>query len=278
MDSRLPLAIETYLRRRSTVAGWFTELDALMFAWIDQVQRQCKVRGDLLEIGVFAGKSAILLGCLLDTNEELVVCDVFEGQAADAVNATENRSSYKGLSRECFESNYRAFHVSLPRILQVPSTQLLDAGIGRTFRFMHVDGSHLYDIVRHDTRTAQTLLVDRGVVAFDDYCTGHLPGSAAAVWEAVFRDGLVPVCVSRAKLYGTWDERWAEELQEGLRAWARSDMRVVVDTEPVVGRTLLRVQPAPIRSPEQLAKQWVPLALQPSVARLRAQVVRWVRR
>src|SRR6476620_129325 len=41
-------------------------------------QRDAGIRGDLLKIGVYRGKSAILLGYALRPDEELVACDLFE--------------------------------------------------------------------------------------------------------------------------------------------------------------------------------------------------------
>ena len=49
---------------RETVPGWFDRTDAMMFDAVDAAQRRENVRGDLLEIGCFQGRSAILLGYL----------------------------------------------------------------------------------------------------------------------------------------------------------------------------------------------------------------------
>jgi hypothetical protein len=70
---------------------------------------------------------------------------------------------YEGCTRDVFEQNYRRFHPDLPIILNCLST----AAEGQLcqspgFRFIHIDGSHLYDIVRRDIQTAKNLLTPEG--------------------------------------------------------------------------------------------------------------------
>lgn len=51
-----------YLRALDSIDGWLYPEDVLLFQEIDALQGLSKVTGDLLEIGVYHGKSAILLG------------------------------------------------------------------------------------------------------------------------------------------------------------------------------------------------------------------------
>jgi hypothetical protein len=39
-------------------------------------------------------------------------------------------------------------------------------------------------------------------VIIDDWRTGHTPGVAAATWEAILHEGLVPIWFTDQKLYG----------------------------------------------------------------------------
>jgi len=54
-----------------TVEGWFVRLDAEMFIAVNRWHHQAGVTGDLLEIGVYQGRSAILLGWLGADGEHL---------------------------------------------------------------------------------------------------------------------------------------------------------------------------------------------------------------
>jgi hypothetical protein len=185
------------------VPGWFGLPDTELFDAVDRVQRRRDVHGDLLEVGVYLGRSAILLGFLQRAGERVVICDVFDSQSASESNDRENASTYGGLTRQQFETNYRRYHADDPEVYVGTSRQFRSSSAGRRFRFAHIDGSHLYDEVVNDIALAREVLVDGGVVVFDDVGGLQKPGVTAAVWEAVASGGLVPLAQT-GKLYATW--------------------------------------------------------------------------
>ena len=195
---------EYIVKGRESVPGWFDRADAELFNAIDEAQCSAGVVGDILEIGCYQGSSAILLGYLRRSNERLVICDLFQGAATTLDDFHLRHNAYADLSRESFEANFLKFHQTLPEIFAQPSTTLAGSDFGRTFRIIHVDGSHDYEIVRSDLLLAKSLLVPGGFVIFDDIITLHTPGVTAAVWEGVIRDGLIPLFQTH-KLYGTWN-------------------------------------------------------------------------
>lgn len=228
-----------YLDQIDSVPGWFLPEDRGVFVGLNQIQRQCSVSGNVLEIGAYEGKSAILLGYELQQGERLVVCDLF-GMAADtAQERTENEHYYRGLGRAVFESNYLRFHAELPQVLQCSSTQLdLEP---RSFRFIHVDGSHQYDVVRKDIETAARFVADDGVIALDDYRSFHTPGVAAAAWSSIVAGILEPICVTPSKLYAVAGGRpdrigWVARLRE----WAKEEPGMQTEAEVVSGLEFLR--------------------------------------
>ena len=225
-----------------SVEGWFYREDILLFEKLNELQRVDHVNGDLLEIGAYHGKSAILLGYFRRKAEQLVVCDLFETPGQTLENRAEKEFWYSKLTQDVFEKNYLRFHRQLPMILTCPSTKLLKVGkLSRTFRFIHIDGSHVYSIVRQDIHTAKTLLKDRGIVAFDDYRSIHTPGVAAAVWEEVTGGDLIPLCLTPQKIYATWDTHNLHLLRK-LRVWANKQGECEIDTDTVCGRKLLRIR------------------------------------
>jgi len=231
-----------YLRAHDSIDGWLYPDDVLLFQEINALQGLSKVNGDLLEIGVYHGKSAILLGYFPRQEERLVVCDLFQSQGQTRENQAERQVWYPELTRKTFEENYLRFHHRLPSIVVCPSTKLIQIGsLTRTFRFIHIDGSHLYSIVRRDIHTAKLLLKNKGVVAFDDYRSIHTPGVAAAIWQEVFYGGLIPLCLTPQKMYATWD-RTHLSLLKSLSAWAKKRGDFTTNTEMVCGRKLLRIQ------------------------------------
>lgn len=201
---------------------WLRLEDAIVLAAVDDAQR--REHGDILEIGVYRGASAILLGYFVKPDERLVVCDLFglPGQRPEVADEIE---MFGDSTRPDFERNYLRFHSELPDIFEMPSSELDSKLAAGTFRLVHVDGSHAYVDVRSDIQLARRLLVPNGVVVIDDVSHDLLPGVAAATWEAVFCEGLVPFALA-GKLYGTWGqppqldaERVARELGQQLVTW-----------------------------------------------------------
>lgn len=231
-DEALPADVAQYIASMGSIPGWFYPLDARIFVAVDGVQRRRGIRGDLLEIGAYRGKSAILLGYLARAGERLVVCDIFD--AADRVddeNVRESTTYYSGLQQREFEAQYRRFHLTLPDIIAAPSTEIDRTTMAGRFRLVHVDGSHTYEVVRADIATARTLLSSGGVVIFDDWMQPHAAGVALAVWEEYLRGELTPLCATNLKLYATWDPRGVTAAD--LNAWAAGQPDV--DVSPPIG-------------------------------------------
>ncbi|WP_458247604.1 class I SAM-dependent methyltransferase [Streptomyces sp. MAI_2237] len=222
------------------VPGWFPPLDQLLFTWFLERQEAAGLGGDLLELGAYMGKSAILLGRHRRNGEEFTVCDLFGGEAPDGANRAETAKSYSSLTRQAFERNYLSFHDALPRVLEAPTSVITAEVAPRSCRFVHIDASHLYEHVRDDIGAARDLLVPGGIVVLDDFRSEHTPGVSVATWEAVLNRGLRPVCLSTQKLYGTWDDPEAaqEELLEMLRA--RTDVGLSV--QEAAGHRLVRTR------------------------------------
>ncbi|RKT11831.1 methyltransferase family protein [Streptomyces sp. 1114.5] len=190
------------------VQGWFWDHDRHSFDWFLGRQEKTGVTGDLLEMGAYLGRSAIVIGEHLQPGETFTVCDLFDSEAPDDENAAEMDLSYrKTLTRSAFETNYLAFHDELPEIIQAPTGVLSRGHISPgTFRFIHIDASHLYEHVVGDLQVARVALQEQGVVVLDDYRAQHTPGVAAATWEAVFNHGLKPILLTECKFYGTWGD------------------------------------------------------------------------
>lgn len=222
-------------RRPDDVPGWLRLTDQLLFSWLLRQDG----RGDLLELGVFQGRSAIHMGRYLRAGETFTVCDLFDGARDEKTIRPGARRAYRDLTQEVFERNYLAFHARLPVIVRGLTSVITDHVPPASCRFIHIDASHMYHHVRADAAAARQLLLPDGVVVFDDYRTEHCPGTAAAVWEAMAVDGLKVVCVSANKFYGTWGDPTA--LQEAIleRVAAREDHRV--DVQMVMGQRLPRI-------------------------------------
>ncbi|MER5523829.1 class I SAM-dependent methyltransferase [Streptomyces sp. NPDC002677] len=234
--------------RLDDVPGWFPVLDQVLFDWFLGRQENSGMRGDLLEVGVYMGKSAIFTGRHLRPGESFTVCDLFEGDAPDHANQAESTKSYGELTRRLFEENYLAFHDELPRVLQGPSSVVPAEVAPGTCRFVHVDASHLYEHVHGDIGAARDLLMPDGIVVLDDFRSEHTPGVSIAAWEAVLNRGLSPVCISTQKLYGTWGDPGPvqEELIEMVRG--RGDCHLSM--QEAAGHRIIRLKSKGMPAPE----------------------------
>ena len=182
------VAMEAAARCRQ-IHGWFSFEAALLFAWIDEVQRQMGVSGDLFEIGVHRGRSAVLLSHMLGGNEALGVCDLFGEQVG-------NVSRSGAGDRAEFNSNMRRFGKAHDR-LQVfakPSSQLSPDEIGARYRFFHIDGGHNADEALGDLRLSAACTRPEGAILIDDPFRSEWPGVTEAVIR--FLDS-TPECLRR---------------------------------------------------------------------------------
>jgi len=222
------------------VPGWFPPLDQVIFSWLLDRQETSGFKGDLLELGAYMGKSAILLGRHRQDGEEFTVCDLFGGEAPDGANRAETAKSYSSLTRQAFERNYLSFHDALPRVLEAPTSVIPQEVAPGSCRFVHIDASHLYEHVRDDIGAAQELLVPGGIVVLDDFRSEHTPGVSVATWEAVLNRGLRPICLTTQKLYGTWSD--PETVQEELLEMLEARTDVGLSVQEAAGHRLIRVR------------------------------------
>jgi hypothetical protein len=234
--------------RLDDVPGWFPVLDQLLFDWFLNRQETAEMRGDLLEVGVYMGKSAIFIGRHQQPGERYTVCDLFEGDAPDDANQAESTKSYSALTRRVFEDNYLSFHDELPRVLQGPSSVVPGEVEPGSCRFVHIDASHLYEHVHGDIGAARDLLLPDGIVVLDDFRSEHTPGVSIATWEAVLNRGLRPICLSTQKLYGTWGD--PESVQEELLAMVRERSDCHLSVQEAAGHRIVRLKSKNMRAPE----------------------------
>jgi Methyltransferase domain len=233
--------------RLDDVRGWFPPIDQVLFDHLLTGQEDRGEHGDLLELGVFMGKSAIFLGSHLREDESFTVCDLFESDAPDAANNAETTKSYSMLTRAAFEANYLSFHDELPRVLHAPSSVVPDEVTRGSCRFVHVDASHLYEHVYGDIGAARDALRPNGVVVLDDFRSEHTPGVSVAAWEAVLNRGMHPICLSTQKMYATWAD--PEPFQEALIAMARGRSDCGLTTEQAAGQRIVRLRARGMKAP-----------------------------
>lgn len=188
-----------YARGCEQIPGFFYVADFLLFDFILGDQLDSGVAGDLLEIGVYRGKSAILMGCGLRPDERLIACDLFDEVLSHEDLGTKHREIYGGLQVAEFHRNWDLYHSRQRLDVRVcDSAQLTNLP---PLRFTHIDGCHNHQCVSGDIKLAAEHTGPRGVISLDDYGITEEPGVAAAISEAVAAGELLPFCASDMKLY-----------------------------------------------------------------------------
>lgn len=195
---RLP-HVRQYLDDSANIEGWFFPVDAYLFGFLDSVQREQSIRGDLFEIGVHHGTSALLLARMLQPGEHLGVCDVFGRQELNVDHSGEG-------SLHLFRENIRAHAgVDEPVLrIHIKSSHVLTADdTGTSCRLFHIDGGHRPEDVRRDLSTAERALHPAGVVIVDDVFNPSWPGVAEGFFQYLFEGGstLVPLLIGGNKVY-----------------------------------------------------------------------------
>jgi Methyltransferase domain len=161
----------------ATIPGWLDGIDEALLRFFLRTQVETGERGDLAELGVFMGRSAVVLGDYVQPGEAFTVVDLFEQAAPDDANRDENRVQYPELTQREFERQYLRFHPTLPTVVRGYSQTITKYAPHGTHRLVHIDASHLYEHVVADIAAAKTLLSPTGIVVFDDIRESHTPGS-----------------------------------------------------------------------------------------------------
>ena len=174
-----PADVRKIVNQSRAIEGWFSSEAAMLFAWVNDIQRRNNIHGDSFEIGCHHGKSALLMASMLNPErEKLAVCDLFGMQAGNV-----SRSGHGCLS--AFDRNVQQVRETGLNIdvYQKNSAELSASEIGRNYRFFHVDGGHNPDEALHDLKLAAECTIDSGVLVLDDPFRTEWPG----VTEALIR-------------------------------------------------------------------------------------------
>lgn len=164
--------LQLYLEAFNSIEGWFSYDAALTFMAYSEFVSGFGVAGDVLEIGVHHGLSAIAIASLRGTGKRFYAVDLFEGMQ------DRNISVSGGGSRRIFEQNMQRFYsdTSFLHVIAGPSTALSAATLGTGFSFCHIDGGHSRKETFHDLELCHSVLLPGGLIAIDDYFNSQYPG------------------------------------------------------------------------------------------------------
>jgi Methyltransferase domain len=180
------------------IPGWFSPDAAILFTAYNQLLRESDLAGDVLEIGVYHGKSAVLLASFPGKERSFVAIDLFEDlQSFDADGA-----GAVGM-KEAFLQNLRAYHGATPslRVVAASSASLTARDVPGDFTFCHIDGDHSQKGTYADFDLCYQILRPGGIIAVDDYFNQMFPGVAEGGlrWSLDHPRALAPVAIGYNK-------------------------------------------------------------------------------
>ncbi len=167
-----PSFLQAYLEAFHDIEGWFQFDAALLFMAYCQLLRDRGIAGNVLEIGVHHGLSAIAVASLRGPGKSMYAVDLFE-KLQD-----QNVSGSGAGNRAIFVRNMGRFYpdAGFLRILARSSAGLTARDLGQHFSFCHVDGGHSRKETCDDLRLCSSILMPGGIVALDDYFNPEYPG------------------------------------------------------------------------------------------------------
>ncbi len=159
---------ERYLQSCTIIPGWFFPVSVAIWDTLLSYQAENNIRGNLMEIGVFKGKSATMAALHSHTNETCVLVDPMP------LDEVRQRIEHLAPETQCQYLQERSQY--LPRY-----SFLTEAA--RDFRWIHIDGEHTAQAVSNDLAVAETLLSDRGILTLDDFFSPSYPQITLALFR-----------------------------------------------------------------------------------------------
>jgi len=158
---------EKYLHLSHNIEGWFNKPSAAIWDILLGFQEESGIKGNLGEIGVWEGKSALLSAMHQQEGEALLLID--PRQLVSAEQTIE----------EACPDTQRIYFPNKSNLFR--GTDFFQRNAS-TFRWFHIDGSHTAQFVHLDLEIANFLLDDNGIIALDDFFSPSYP----QITEALF--------------------------------------------------------------------------------------------
>lgn len=154
------------------VRGWFFVYDHALFHMIMRDLQQ-DVQGDVCEIGVAFGRSAIAVSNYRRQGDTMYLFDHFkEEERQEAENNITKYGTYTDVDWRLGDTT-----VLTPDTLDI-----------KPIRFLHIDGSHEHGAVYKDLCNFSTKMADGGVIVMDDYNDQEYPGVNSGTLQFLFEN------------------------------------------------------------------------------------------
>lgn len=152
----------------SEVEGWFYPIDiVILYGLLNEIQKE--ITGDICEIGVAYGKSAISISNFKQPTDNLYLYDIFSEDIKNKAHA-----------------NIKKFGKDENIIWRIQDTTDLrfeNLVFENKLKFLHIDGCHEHSVVLNDLTVFSAKMDDMGVICVDDFNDYEYPGVNSAVCQ-----------------------------------------------------------------------------------------------
>lgn len=186
-------SIESLVERFEYVPGM---LDWSNAGLLYLLSRTSSVRGDVVELGSWQGRSTCFLaqGCRDSGNGVVHAVDHFKGNTGRESHYVVGKEDLSDLKSN-FETNIARAGLSDRVVLHDMSSQDARSEVSSPVRLLFIDAEHTYSAVTNDISVWRDVLTPGAIVVFDDVATSF-PGVVKAVREG-FEGFTAPVTWGR---------------------------------------------------------------------------------
>jgi SAM-dependent methyltransferase len=224
---------------------------------LSSCQAKNGITGDLLEIGLFHGRTTIMLGMLRNRGERVIGIDAFGSSAGIDHEDRQVDLDYYGdghAIKQAFESNWEKFILKgspepalKPTIIERDSREISPEQlreVSSNVRLFSLDGGHSEISTFHDLELAEAVVKDGGVLVLDDYFLEDCPAvSVGAMRYFLTRDSkFVPFLIFCGRVFFTtrgYEKTYREAIFSGdILRWVRfgefltQPMVCLIDRQP----------------------------------------------
>lgn len=168
------------------IEGMLSEFSIAVMDMMLSLQGQWRISGQLVEFGVYRGRSAAVLANHARAGERLVLVDPVDLIELERLRAIHPATEVVIAAADDF-----------PRL--VHGYRSLEANC----RVVHVDASHQFEPTQRELAIADKLLAADGLIILDDYTNLNYSQNIAAIFKYLFTKptSLTPVLVTEEKAY-----------------------------------------------------------------------------
>jgi predicted O-methyltransferase YrrM len=170
------------------IEGMLSEFSIAVMDMLLGFQERNGIGGNILEIGVFRGRSASVFAHHLKQEERLTLIDIADHFDREKLLAINDNVEFVVMQSE--------------KLSTLEHSAKRNA-LNRSCRVVHIDASHQFDPTQRELALADSFVKDDGVVILDDFANLNYSQNIAAIYKYLYttKTELTPFLVTNEKAY-----------------------------------------------------------------------------